>query len=78
MAMTREEMLENIAGEGVQACSDYHDGLNGWFGWSIEESGGEKTLRISFTSYESNETSVHEWVLIPLIRDQFTSTARKA
>ena len=61
--MTREEMLEHLASEGENAGSDYHDGLDGWFGFTIEHNDIAPVLRVTWESAATGEKQVERWKL---------------
>lgn len=48
--MTRDEMLRHVASEGENAGSDYNDGLDGWFGFTIEDHHGIPALVATWKS----------------------------
>jgi hypothetical protein len=34
--VTPDEMLAQLKDDGITAGADYHDGLDGWFGWDVD------------------------------------------
>lgn len=60
--MTRWEMLEALTEAGSDYESDYHDGLEGWFGWSVSFKNGDAVLSVSFRDDE-DEVTEFEWTL---------------
>lgn len=58
--MTRDEALSALADSGQDYGSDYHDGLEGYFGWSINDD----VLEIGFDHFVGDENAKSGWVSV--------------
>ena len=61
--MTRWEMLNALSTTGDIAGSDFHDGLEGWFGWTVTFSNGSAVLTVRFEDIHTREVFEYEWTL---------------
>lgn len=58
--MTSQKMLEHLNDAGDDSGSDFHDGLDGWFGWNVKDG----VLTITFDHHNINDTA--SWRLVPI------------
>lgn len=66
--MDRATMLAQLNREGQNAGSDYNDGegINGWFGWTIEPDGnGGGVLSVTYEDQDRDPVTLR-WVLTPM------------
>lgn len=66
---TPEWMLEKLASEGENCASDYDDGVNGWFGWRVDNTGRWGTIIVQWTpdgEGGSGPTTEARWRLVPV------------
>ncbi len=58
--MGPERLLGELNEQGISSGADYNDGLDGWFGWSVQD----RVLTIEFM--EGDNTTLHRasWILV--------------
>lgn len=68
--MDREQMLGNLAEEGANCASDYHDGVDGWFGWGLARDDEGNILTVTFEIPDDEggiaDRVVRRWRLTPI------------
>jgi len=69
--MNSESMLRELDEAGKQSGADYHDGLNGWLGWSVQfpdapAKQNRGILTMTFTTFGGNEMFVRRFAMEPM------------
>lgn len=52
-------MLTALGERGEDAGADFNDGLDGWFGWSVDLSGPVPVVSVSFEKAADGERPTH-------------------